>query len=236
VHGCHWRLAASALPTTIRQNTLADKPPVAPCTRGSPLHTTQTNLLSAVRDSHNREAWGRFYRIYAPMLRHFARRLGLSDADTEDVTQEVLMAAHRSLTESIYDPGKGRFRAWLYGIARRQSLAALRARSRRTRAQHVLADEDGVDLLMQLQDTHGEEAAQEIWRQEWRYALLDEALRHIRGEVGENAFAAFMQFAIERRPAQEVAERLGSAPASVYVYKGRVLDAVRKWVEQCEEP
>lgn len=199
------------------------------------MHTTQTSLLSAVRDSHNREAWGCFYRIYAPMLRHFARRLGLSDADTEDVTQEVLMAAHRSLQEGVYDPNKGRFRAWLYGIARRQSLAVLRARRRRTRAQ-LPDDEDGVDLLTQLQDTHSEDAVQEIWRQEWRYALLDEALRHIRSEVGEKPFAAFMHYAIERRPVQNVADLLGIAPSSVYVYKSRVLDAVRQWVEQFEEP
>ena len=199
------------------------------------MHTTQTNLLSAVRDSRNREAWGCFYRIYAPMLRHFARRLGLSDADTEDVTQEVLMAAHRSLQERVYDPSKGRFRAWLYGIARRQSLAALRARRRRTRAQLIPNDEDGVDLLTQLQDTHREDTVQELWRQEWRYALLDEALRHVRSEVGEKPFAAFTHYAIERHPAQDVAEQLGIAQSSVYVYKGRVLDALRRWVEQFEE-
>jgi len=199
------------------------------------LHTTQTNLLSAVRDSRNQEAWGHFYRIYAPMLRHFARRMGLSGADTEDVTQEVLMAAHRSLQENVYDPSKGQFRAWLYGIARRQSLAALRARRRRTRMQH-LPDDDGVDLLTQLQDQHSEEAVQEIWRQEWRYALLDEALRHIRSEVGEKPFAAFTRYAIERLPAPDVADQLGIARSSVYVYKGRVLDAVRRWVEQFEEP
>lgn len=200
------------------------------------MHTTQTSLLSAVRDSHNREAWGNFYRLYAPMLRHFARRLGLSDADTEDVTQEVLLAAHRSLQEGIYDPNKGRFRAWLYGIARRQSLAVLRARCRRTRAQHIQNDEDGMDLLSQLQDKHSDDAIQEIWQQEWRYALLDEALRHIRCEVGEKPFAAFTSYAIERRPVQDVAEQLGITRSSVYVYKGRVLDAIRQWVAQFEEP
>lgn len=200
------------------------------------MHTTQTNLLSAVRDSHNREAWGNFYRIYAPMLRHFARRVGLSDADAEDVTQESLMAAHHSLQESIYDPSKGRFRAWLYGIARRQCLVALRNRRRRTRAQHIPLDEEGVDLLTQLEDPHSDETMQEIWRQEWRYALLDEALRNIRSEVGEKPFAVFTQYAIERRPVQEVAAQLGITTSSVYVYKGRVLEAIRRWVDQFEEP
>ncbi len=199
------------------------------------MQTTQTNLLQAVRDSQNREAWGDFYRIYAPMLGNFARRLGLDDANIDDVTQEVLMIAQRSLREERYDPAKGRFRTWLYGIARRQALAALRARHRRTRVQRVPA-EGGIDLLAQLEDPHGEEAAQEIWRQEWRYALLEEALRHVRHRVGEKSFEAFSLFAIQQRPAQEVANQLGIAPASVYVYKSRVLEAIRQWIEQFEEP
>lgn len=201
---------------------------------GGPLHTTQTNLLQAVRDSQNREAWGSFYRIYAPMLRNFTRRLGLDETDIDDVTQEVLMLAQRSLREERYDPAKGRFRNWLYGIARRQALAALRARRRRTRIQRV-STEGGVDLLAQLEDSHGEEAAREIWRQEWRYALLEEGIRQVRHLVGEKSFEAFSLFAIQQRPAQEVAELLGIATASVYVYKSRVLDAIRKWAEQFEE-
>jgi len=198
------------------------------------LQTTQTNLLQAVRDSQNREAWGSFYRIYAPMLRNFTRRLGLSDADSDDVTQEVLLIAQRSLREQRYDPDKGRFRTWLYGIARRQALAAMRARRRRTRVQSV-ATEGGIDLLAQLEDPHGEETAQEIWRQEWRYALLNEALRQVQHEVGEKTFEAFTLFAIQQRPADEVARQLGIAPASVYVYKSRMLDAIRHWVEQFEK-
>jgi RNA polymerase sigma factor (sigma-70 family) len=197
------------------------------------LQTTQTNLLQAVRDSQNREAWGSFYRIYAPMLRNFTRRLGLSDSDSDDVTQEVLMVAQRSLREQRYDPAKGRFRTWLYGIARRQALAAMRARRRRTRVQSV-ATEGGIELLAQLEDPHGEETAQEIWRQEWRYALLNEALRQVQPEVGEKTFEAFTLFAIQQRPADEVARQLGIAPASVYVYKSRMLDAIRRWIEQFE--
>ncbi len=199
------------------------------------MQTTQTNLLREVCDSHNREAWGDFYRIYAPMLRHFARRLGLNDPDTDDVTQEVLIIAQRSLQEQRYDPNRGRFRGWLYGIARRQTLAALRARQRRTRIQ--LSPLDGpFDPIQQLADRSTDETHSAIWHQEWRYAVLDEALRHVRAQVGEKSFQAFCRYAIERRPVGEVAEELGLSPSSVYVYKSRVLEAIRKWVMQFESP
>ncbi|HOW69518.1 MAG TPA: sigma-70 family RNA polymerase sigma factor [Phycisphaerae bacterium] len=198
------------------------------------MHTTQTDLLRAVRDTQNREAWGQFYRIYTPMLCNFARRLGLSDADTDDLSQEVLMIAHRSLRDSLYDPNRGSFRKYLYGIAHRQALATFRARGRRTRVQSV-TPESGVNLLDQLEDHRSEETVREIWDQEWRYAMLDEALRHVRSEVGEKPYQSFTLFAIDRRPVQEVADQVGIAVASVYVYKSRVLDAIRRWIAQFED-
>ena len=198
------------------------------------METTQTNLLSAVRDAGNSVAWSRFYRVYATMVGYFVRRLGLPDAEADDVTQEVMIVAHRSLREDTYDPARGRFRAWLYGIARNQARAAMLARHRRTRAQWV-GPQGAASLLDQLEDRGNEEAAQQFWQQEWRYALLAEALPHVQANVGENAFKAFTGYAIARRPVAEVADELGISPSSVYVYKGRVLAAIRDWIKQAEE-
>ncbi len=197
------------------------------------METTQTHLLWAVRDSQDSQAWTSFYRIYAGMVCGFVRRMGLPDADADDVTQEVLLIAHKSLREGIYDPSKGRFRLWLYGVARRQALTRFRERRRRTRAQWV--SDTGVDLLDQLADGGSEEAALQAWQQEYRYALLDEALRQIETTVSEKEFRAFVLYAMEQRPVQEVARILQIAPASVYVYKHRILGAIREWVERFQD-
>jgi len=199
-----------------------------------PLETTQVSLLSAVRDAENTRAWSRFYCLYATMVGHFVRRLGLPNADADDVTQEVMVLVHKSLQDGVYDPAKGRFRKWLYGIARNRALAALRARRRRTRAQWV-PREGGANLLDQLEDPGRDEAARQVWQQEWRYALLEEALQHVQAGVGQNAFKAFTLYAIQRRPVQHVADQLGISPSSVYVYKGRVLAAVREWVGRFQD-
>ena len=198
------------------------------------LLTTQTNLLSAVRDSRNTGAWGDFYRIYVPMLGGFFRRLGLSEAEADDVSQEVLVIVLRSLRGNVYDRDKGGFRAWLFGIARRQALAALRQRKRRTRVQTV-DPPDGAMLIDQLEDKRGEENLQEVWRQECRYAMLDEALHHVEADVGAKTFQAFVLYALNHLPARQVAEQLGISQSSVYVYKGRVLSAVQCWIEAFEE-
>jgi RNA polymerase sigma-70 factor (ECF subfamily) len=190
-------------------------------------------LLWAVRDGQNRQAWGDFHRIYAPMVRNFAKRLGLTDADADDATQEILLLAHDSLRRGVYDPKKGRFRAWLYGIARKKALMAHRARRRPTRAQAVPFD-SGVDLLSGLEDRH-DQAQREIWQQEWRYAMLDEALRQLQPTLGEKVFQSFVLYAIEQWPVDKVADRLGISTSSVYVYKSRVLEAIREWTAQFED-
>jgi RNA polymerase sigma factor (sigma-70 family) len=194
---------------------------------------TQTKLLWAVRDARDDQAWVDFYRIYAPMVRSFCKRLGLTDADADDGSQEILMLAHDHLRRGVYDPQKGRFRAWLYGIARKRALMARRARRRPTRAQAIPYD-DGVDLLSGLEDKH-EETEREIWEQEWRYALLEEALHHVQPSLGEKVFQAFVLYAIEQWPVEKVAGHLDLSPSSVYVYKSRVLEAVRDWIAQFED-
>lgn len=197
------------------------------------VETTQANLLWAVREGADSQACSRFYHLYAVMVRNFARRIGLPDADADDVTQEVLIIAHKALQEGTYDPARGRFRQWLYGVARRQALVRLRDRRRRTRAQWV-SDRGGFDLLDQLEGRVSDAEAIALWQQEWRYALLDEAMQHVQGQVGDKAFQAFTMYAIERRPVEEVAATVGIATSSVYVYKARVLAAIRQWVGQFE--
>lgn len=197
------------------------------------MHTTQTDLLKAIRDSDNREAWGVFYNIYAPMIANFTRRLGVEPADADDVSQDVLMIAQRSVRDGVFDPAKGRFRAWLYGIARKRSWAMRRARQRPTRSQAVPHD-DGVDLLGSVED-QSDAAERAIWEQEWRYALLDEALRQLQSQYGKKALRAFELYGVQRLPADQVANELGIATASVYAYKNRILSAIKNWVAQFED-
>jgi len=197
------------------------------------LDTTQTSLLWAVCESGNEQAWHLFFRIYAPMLRQFARRLGLNEVEADDVTQEVLMVVHRALREKAYDPARGKFRGWLYGVVRNRALSVHRNRQRRTRAQAAGGNTD-FDLLSGVADPH-EDSVREIWEQEWRYALLEEALRQLQPALGEKAFRAFVLYAVENRPVHEVAAELGIATASVYTYKNRVLNSIREWTARFED-
>jgi DNA-directed RNA polymerase specialized sigma24 family protein len=117
-------------------------------------------------------------------------------------------------------------------VARKKALEAHRKRRRPSRAQAVDRGE-GIDLLSGIEDP-SEEAERQIWEQEWRYAVLAEALRQVRPALSPNVFEAFVRFGVQRQPAEEVAAQLGISSSSVYVYKQRALEAIRQWVARYE--
>jgi RNA polymerase sigma-70 factor (ECF subfamily) len=53
-------------------------------------------------------------------LFHYLGRMGLGQAETEDLAQEAFLRAYRQLHR--FDPGRARFSTWLFTIARRLAL------------------------------------------------------------------------------------------------------------------
>ena len=84
----------------------------------TPSDATRPSLLVRIRDARDREAWGQFVEIYAPLVYDLARRRGLQDADAADLTQEVLRSVSGAIGRLDYDPARGTFRSWLFTVTR----------------------------------------------------------------------------------------------------------------------
>jgi RNA polymerase sigma-70 factor (ECF subfamily) len=82
----------------------------------------------------------RLYREYAPAVSRWAGRLARSASDAEDILQEVFLvvARRRASLPLLHNPG-----AWLYGITTNVARRRWRDRSR-----HALADQPGLDALV----------------------------------------------------------------------------------------
>jgi RNA polymerase sigma-70 factor (ECF subfamily) len=65
---------------------------------------------------------------HAPFVYRVLRRLGVSEAEVEDVCQEVFMVVHRRLPEF---EGRSRLRTWIYAIAVRRASNHVRRAYRR---------------------------------------------------------------------------------------------------------
>ena len=67
----------------------------------------------AARGPHDLAA---IFREHAPYVWRVLRRMGVREADVEDVTQEVFVVVHRRLPEF---EGRSAMRTWIYGICLR---------------------------------------------------------------------------------------------------------------------
>jgi RNA polymerase sigma-70 factor (ECF subfamily) len=177
---------------------------------------TSASLLERLRQPNQEQAWTRFVQLYTPLLFHWARRLGLRDADAADLVQDVLTLLVRKLPEFRYDSRKS-FRAWLRTV----TLNSWRNRSRRIeplRAAHPsdldgLAGADEADLLSET---------------EYQHWLVGRALELMQAEFQPSTWKACWECVVAGRPAAEVAAELGLSVGAVYMAKSRVLSRLRQ--------
>ncbi len=187
---------------------------------------TTTKLLDALRDHSNEPAWAHIDQRYRGVIAGVARRLGLRDADADEVAQQTLSEFVRAYRDGRYDRAKGRLSSWILGIARHTSLRILRGSSREGLA--------GTTTLAQVPD---EEALRSIWTDERDRAILSRALTMLRDEsmVDDRTLEAFELVALRGVPAARAAEQCSMSIDQVYVAKNRVTKRLRETVAQLTE-
>ena len=181
---------------------------------------TRQSLIARLNDARDAAAWMEFCAIYEPTVYRIARKFGLQDADAREVTQEVLLLVSRKI-HGFELTRDGRFRGWLARIARNSTVDLIRRRrvsvvggsefNRRVAEVPTLDEQD-----------EREEFELEARRQQFRWAA--DQVRHL---VNANTWQAFWLSAVDGKPGEEIAKRLGMSVGAVYVARCRVLAKVK---------
>jgi RNA polymerase sigma-70 factor (ECF subfamily) len=175
--------------------------------------TTRWTLIDAAKRGDAAALDTLLERYRAPVLAYL-RRCGLSDADAEDVCQEVFLALYRKVLPGV-DGGRGQFRSLLLVLTRNTFLQ----RARKQRALRRGGGQVPVPLEEELTPALAPESA---FDQEWLRSLLARALTRLEREH-PNYHAALCGALLDERSYAEIAESLGATVTSVRngVHRGR---------------
>lgn len=191
---------------------------------------TRETLLVRVRRQHDEAAWAEFVHYYRGYAHSIALRMGVGHHDAEEVVQDVMLQLWKKLPEFQYDSHRGRFRGWLSTVVSNRVKNLFRRKAHEAdRLPPSQQEEVKGNLHAALPLT-----PEEIAEQEWVNYITKMAWERIQDELGANEKNAFEMISQGQQVA-EVADKLGIAESSVYVYKKRVLDRLRHEIAQLNE-
>ncbi len=183
--------------------------------------TTRLTFLLRLRDRADKLSWPEFHDRYGHLLYRYARSRGASDADAEDIVQEVEMSFFKAIDGFEYDARKGRFRAYL----RAAVVHAMGRRASKQAREPCEFDPQVLDHLAAREETDA------IWEGEWQLYRLRWAMRQIAGEFDAVTLKSFEMHVLAGLAVAETAAKLDVSKWRVYRARDRVLKRLKEQLD-----
>lgn len=192
------------------------------------LPKTRQSLLVRLSQKSG-DAWNEFLEVYEQAIYSHARRRGLQDADAWDVTQDVLAAVEKKLSDWDFDRSRGTFRGWLFRVARNMAVDKLVSQAKR-----AASGDSVVNKMLNEQPMTLEEETTQFWNN-YRRELFQWAAKQIRPSVKKTSWQAFWLTSVEGQKPEAVAEQLSLTVGSVYAAKFRIVNRIREKVQRLDD-
>jgi RNA polymerase sigma-70 factor (ECF subfamily) len=188
------------------------------------MEPTSLSLLERLQQAGSSHPdWQRLDDLYRPLIRAWLGRVpGLGD-EVDDLTQEVLLILFRELPR-FERQRDGSFRAWLKQVAVNRVRGYLRRRQRYPRPAAIVREAER--FLAALEEPSDDLSLQ--WDLDHDRQVFGKLLALVRPDFQPITWTAFTRFALDGRPATEVAEELGTTEEAVFQAKFRILKRLRQ--------
>ncbi|HWG47504.1 MAG TPA: sigma-70 family RNA polymerase sigma factor [Gemmataceae bacterium] len=184
---------------------------------------TPISLLERLRLRPDDAAWRRLVELYTPLICAWLRRYGITDSDSDDLTQEVMQVLVRELPNFQHDLRPGAFRRWLRNVTVNRLRVFWRGRHARPVA---TGDSDFAHVLDQLEDPKS--SLSRLWDEEHDRHVARRLLELIEPEFEPTTWRAFRGLVLEGKRTAEIAAALGITANAVRIAKSRVLSRFRQ--------
>jgi RNA polymerase sigma-70 factor (ECF subfamily) len=203
---------------------------------------TRPSLLARLRNHEDSISWHRgweeFYLLYQPVIYRHALRQGLSEAEAEDVVQEIVIGLARSLPSFQYDPARSEFKSWLFRVARNKITDHLRKRGRQSRnTVGGLAGEYDPEALAEVADDKILAPDRE-WDLMWEANLRRAALEQVKNRVRPMTMRLYLHHVVDGHSVEATVRSFGDSQVSadaVHLAKHRVQKMVDETLERLRQ-
>lgn len=186
------------------------------------MSATPLSLLDRLRKASPTSAdWQRLQTVCLPLIQSWLRRTpGIRD-EADDLAQEVFLLLFRLLA-TFERRRDGSFRAWVRQI----TVNRIRA-FQRTRRKRPLSGNDEIrQFLLLLEDPNSDLSQQ--WDRDHDESVTRHLLDLVKPDFKPATWQAFTRFALDGRPAAQVARELAISESAVVQAKFRVLKKMRE--------
>jgi len=182
---------------------------------------TSSSLLREIRNPTNSTGWGRFFEIYAPLIKRFALKAGLNSFESEEVVQTTMVRVSENISEFEYKRKQGSFKGWLLNCVRWRISDVLRARRKEWFHLPIEAPPHLASAQFDPSEA-GLGAFEKLWDDEWKAHQQRIALEKVRKKSSAAHFQIFCLYVLEGLPAGKVAQMVGVSTAQVYLVRCRL--------------